>query len=144
MERELIDPTKAPWVMLAQAAWRSRTQAHVHGDTKIGAALLTRSGRVFVGCNVGHRYRSRDVHAEENAITSMIAAGEREFVAIIIVEGRELMTPCGSCMDWIFNFSGASCPVGYQATKGGPVRVFLARELMPYYPNIERYQALLL
>jgi cytidine deaminase len=60
---------------LAQAAWSARENAYVIGPTKVGCAVLATDGRIYSGCNVEHRFRSHDVHAEVNAITNMVAAG---------------------------------------------------------------------
>lgn len=122
------------WERLAQAAWAVREAAFVFGPTKVGCAALASTGAISVGCNVEHRFRSHDVHAEVNAISSMVAAGQRELVAILVVAMRDRFTPCGACMDWILQFGGADCQVGYQREPGGHVTVHLASELMPFYP----------
>ena len=38
--------------------------------------------------------------------------------AIVIVADRTKFTPCGGCLDWIFEFGGPACKVGYQTKKG--------------------------
>ena len=119
---------------LAAAAWRCRQNAYILDDTKVGAAVMTSTGLTFTGCNIEQQFRSHDVHAEVNAISSMVAAGHIDLVAVVIVAERERFTPCGACMDWIHQFGGASCIVGYQATEKGEIRLFRAIELMPYYP----------
>lgn len=123
------------WKSLAEAAWECRRHAYVFGKTKVGAAALSSKGEIFVGCNVGHHLRCHDVHAEVNAITSMVAAGHRKLIAIIIVSERPFLTPCGGCMDWIIELGGSMCWVGYQSEKGKEIRTFLAQELMPHYPK---------
>jgi len=122
------------WRELADAAWDCREHAYVIGSTAVGAAALSSEGKIFAGCNVEHPFRSHDVHAEINAITSMIADGGKRLLAIVIVAERKRFTPCGACMDWIFQFGGPSCIVGYQSKMGGTIRKFRARDLMPYYP----------
>jgi cytidine deaminase len=122
------------WRRLAEHAWACRARAYILGTTRVGAAALADDGQVFVGCNVEHRYRSHDIHAEVNAIGSMVAAGRTALRAILIVAERERFTPCGACMDWIFQFGGPRCFVAYQSRPGGEVKVFTAEELMPYYP----------
>jgi len=118
---------------LAREAWKCQSRAYVLGNTKVGAAALSNEGRIFVGCNVEHRFRCHDVHAEVNAITSMVAAGRTRLIAILIATERENFTPCGSCLDWIFQFGGPSCLVVCQS-KEGKNKVFHAQDLMPYYP----------
>jgi cytidine deaminase len=119
---------------LAELAWDAREKAFVFGPTKVGCAVLADDGRMFSGCNVEHKFRSHDVHAEVNAITSMISAGSRKLRMIVIVAEREQFTPCGACMDWILQFS-EDCIVGFQATRDGPFFQVYARELMPHYPR---------
>jgi cytidine deaminase len=123
------------WDRLAKAAWRVRDSAHVLGATKVGAAALCGDGDIFVGCNVEHRFRSHDVHAEVNAITSMVASGCKTLRALLIAAERDRFTPCGACLDWIFEFGGETCLVAYQGQIGGEVVVMTAHELMPFYPE---------
>ncbi len=119
---------------LGELAWQVREAARVHGPTRVGAAVLTAGGETFTGCNVEHRFRSHDVHAEVNALTTMAAAGAGPAVALLIVAERERFTPCGSCVDWIFELGGPECLVGFQPRPGGLVAWLRADELMPHYP----------
>lgn len=135
MSKNVSNLTESQLQELTEAAWRCRDRAYVLGDTRVGAAVMASDGSVFVGCNVEHHFRSHDIHAEVNAITSMVAAGRIQLTAIMIVADRELFTPCGACMDWIFQFGGPSCLVAYQSEKGGKIQKFQARDLMPYYPE---------
>ncbi len=120
---------------LFKAAWKVRENAHVIGPTRVGCAVLSSSGNIFSGCNVEHRFRSHDVHAEVNAITTMIAAGEESIVAIAIAAERERFTPCGACMDWILQFALEDCVVLAQPKPNGDVQCFTTTELMPFYPR---------
>jgi cytidine deaminase len=134
MTLSTINLNEQRWQELAEAAWKCRDNACVIGNTKVGAAVLS-NGKVFVGCNVEHKFRSHDIHAEVNAISNMISAGAKKIEAIMIVAEREKFTPCGACLDWIFEFGGAECLVGHQSTRKGPITVFKAGELMPHYPK---------
>jgi cytidine deaminase len=121
---------------LLQEAWKVRERAHVIGPTKVGCAVLSDTGQMHIGCNVEHRYRSHDVHAEVNAITSMVTAGDNQIVAVAIAAERDRFTPCGACMDWIFQFADPeTCEVFCQAVPKGPVVRYRLRDLMPYYPR---------
>ena len=127
------------WDLLATKAWEVRQNASIIGKTMVGAALLTETGKIYVGCNVEQRYRNHDVHAEVNAITNMITCGEKKFVAILIVAERDKFTPCGSCLDWIFQFGGEETLVAFQSSPTSVIErgknLFSAKELMPHYPN---------
>ncbi len=123
------------WNELAAAAWRVRRNAYIQGDTRVGAALLAGSGRIYAGCNLEHIFRCHDIHAEVNAIGSMVAAGETDLQAILIAAECGFFTPCGGCLDWIFQLGGKDCLVASQSRPDGEIKVFRASELMPYYPR---------
>jgi cytidine deaminase len=123
------------WHSLSERAWRVRKNARVHGRTQVGVAVLASNSEIYVGCNVEHRFRSHDVHAEVNALTSMAADGDATAWALLIASERDRFTPCGACMDWIFELGGSSCLVGFQPTEDGEVEVRRADELMPFYPH---------
>jgi cytidine deaminase len=122
------------WKVLAEHAWDFRENARILGKTKVGAAVLSK-GKVFGGCNIEHKFRSHDIHAEISAISSMISAGNKKLDAIIIVAQRTKFTPCGGCLDWIFEFGGPKCLVGYQTKQNAKITIFKAEELMPHYPS---------
>lgn len=119
---------------LAHAAWAVRGHARVLGRTKVGCAARSTSGRIWLGCNVEHKYRSHDIHAEVNAIGNLIAGGDERLEAVFIAAERERFMPCGSCMDWIFELGGDSCLVAAQSSPDGQILVLSAGQLMPFYP----------
>lgn len=120
---------------LIEAAWQARESARVLGKTKVGCAALADTDRIYAGCNVEHRFRSHDIHAETNALSSLVAAGASSCAVVLVVAEREKFTPCGACMDWIFEIGGSECLVGFHADRNSPdVRWHYADELMPHYP----------
>jgi cytidine deaminase len=123
------------WGALAKEAWEHRENAVIYGKTKVGAAALSTTGKIYAACNVEHQFRSHDVHAEVNVISTMASKGEKSLIAILIVAERERFTPCGSCMDWIFQFGGSDCLIGFQNKPNGNITFFTAHELMPFYPH---------
>ena len=88
---------------LSPHAWEARANAFTIGGTKVGCALIS-SGRIYTGCNVEHHFRSHDIHAEVNAIGSMVCSGDKQFEALLVVAERNFFTPCGACMDWVMQF----------------------------------------
>jgi cytidine deaminase len=130
-----VDIPEELLVQLAAMAWRAREHALVIGPTRVGCAVLATDMTVYSGCNVEHRFRSHDVHAEVNAITSMVAAGSRHLACIVIAAEREQFTPCGACMDWILQLGTAETIVAFQGLPDGPVALYSAGQLMPYYPK---------
>ncbi len=76
----------------------------------VGAALLSKSGKVYTGANIENSAYSPSVCAERVAIFSAIAAGEREFSKIAIAGGasdgapKESFPPCGVCRQVMAEF----------------------------------------
>lgn len=123
-----------PTARLSTAAWEARANARVLGPTRVGCAVLAGDGATYRGCNVEHRFRSHDIHAETNALSSLVAGGGTSCSHVLVVAERDKFTPCGACMDWIFEIGGPACMVGFQHAPGGQVTWFSAAELMPHYP----------
>lgn len=120
---------------LSKKAWDIRSNGFVFGDTKVGAALLTDDGEYFTGCNIEHRFRCHDIHAEVSAISNMISSGKKRIKALLIAAERDFFTPCGSCMDWIIQFAADDCIIGFQKSKDAKIVWFSFKELMPHYPR---------
>ena len=121
---------------LLAEAWKIREQAFVIGPTKVGCSLLAQSGKIYAGCNVEHRYRSHDVHAEVNAISSMITGGDRQIISLAIAAERSRFTPCGACMDWIFQFADPErCEIFCQTAPTSQIVKYRLHDLMPFYPR---------
>jgi cytidine deaminase len=133
LTRELRDHLER----MAELAWAVRENAHLlaGGKTKVGCVVLAENGQLFQGVNIQHQFRSHDIHAEVAAIAAMVSAGAKKAVAIMIVAERELFTPCGACMDWIMEFGGGECLLAVQSGHEQPLRLYTARQLMPYYPR---------
>jgi cytidine deaminase len=122
---------------LLRIAWTYRERALISGRTRVGAAALAADGTVYGGCNVQHRFRSGDVHAEVNAITTMLAEGRRRLAAVAVVAECEGLAPCGGCLDWILQVGGNDCVVVWQGRADGPTHRRPAVELMPFHPPYE-------
>jgi cytidine deaminase len=73
---------------------------------KVGAALRTKAGEVFTGCNVESASYGLTVCAERVAIWKALSEGEHDFTDLIIVADTEQLTPpCGTCRQIIWEFA---------------------------------------
>ncbi len=126
---------KEIWDLLSKKAWEVRENAYLIGKTKVGSALYSSTGSIHTGCNVEHKFRCHDIHAEVNAISSMVASGkEKTIKCILIVAEKQNFTPCGSCMDWIIQHGEKDTLVAFQSSKNGEMTIYRSDQLMPYYP----------
>ena len=74
---------------------------------KVGAALRTKAGKIFRGCNVENCTYGLTVCAERVALLTALAAGEREFDAIVVItQSDEPGTPCGPCRQLMWEYCG--------------------------------------
>ena len=75
----------------------------------VGAALLTKSGKIYQGCNIENAAYSPTNCAERTAFFKAVSEGEREFEAICIVGGQngrltDYTSPCGVCRQALYEF----------------------------------------
>lgn len=94
------------WKSLVEAAWEAREMAYApYSKFQVGAALLAKDGRIFLGCNVENISYGLTNCAERVAIGAAIAAGLREFVAVAVVADTGVpISPCGACRQVLAEF----------------------------------------
>jgi len=92
---------------LFQDALAVRENAHApYSKFKVGAAIRSANGMVFVGCNVENSAYPEGTCAEAGAIAAMIAAGENKIEEVCVVaESPVPIAPCGGCRQKIAEFS---------------------------------------
>ncbi len=92
---------------LVEAARIASQKAYApYSSYRVGAALLTRTGKIFTGCNVENASYSLTVCAERNAVFQAVAEGEKEFMAIAIyADSDTLFPPCGACRQVLSEFA---------------------------------------
>ncbi|MCW1970044.1 MAG: cytidine deaminase [Anaerolineae bacterium] len=89
---------------LIRAADEVRKNAYApYSGYQVGAALMTKSGLVFSGCNVENASYGLTNCAERSAIFTAVGEGHREFVAIAVVTDQG-WSPCGACRQVIREF----------------------------------------
>jgi cytidine deaminase len=95
-EAALTDEDATRLIEAARAA--SRNAYCPYSGFAVGAALLTRDGRVFTGCNVENASYGLTVCAERNAVAQMVTAGGRGIAAVVIFSPSATPPrPCGAC-----------------------------------------------
>lgn len=91
---------------LITKALEAQQNAYVpYSNFKVGAALLTKSGKIYTGCNIESASYTPSICAERTAISKAVSEGEREIEAIAVVGNpQEYTFPCGVCRQVIREF----------------------------------------
>lgn len=100
-----------------------------YSNYQVGAALLAKSGDIFVGVNVENAAYPVTMCAERSAIFSAVSAGEQKFEAIAVAT-QNGGTPCGSCRQVLSEF-GLDIDVLLVDDKGKLIQQSTVRELLP-------------
>ncbi len=112
------------------AARKARLNAYApNSGCRVGAALLTEDGTIFIGANVEPRTQSLTCCAERVAIMSAVTQGHLSFKSIAIVSDKG-HTPCGSCLQLIYELCGQIDVV--VATAEGVGSVMRTSDLLPH------------
>lgn len=97
---------------LIRMAKKAMEQAYApYSGFKVGAALLTKEGKVYPGCNIENASFTPTNCAERTAFFEAVRAGERNFEAIAVVGGKngviaDICPPCGVCRQVMQEFCG--------------------------------------
>ena len=107
-----------------------------YSNFKVGAALLTKSGKIYTGCNIENASYTPTNCAERTAFFKAVSEGVMEFDAICVVGGmnkimKEYAAPCGVCRQVMMEFCN---PEEFQiilATSKDQYESFTLKELLP-------------
>lgn len=120
-------------LMLQAAEARKHAYAPYSGFC-VGAALLGKSGKIYLGCNVENAAYTPTNCAERTAIFKAVSEGERNFTAIAIIGGKENdlspCAPCGVCRQVLAEF----CDGDLRILMGTPnaIQTSTLAELFPH------------
>jgi len=115
---------------LIQLAVEARERAYApYSNYWVGAALLTSSGKFFMGCNVESAAYPTSMCAERVAIFKAVSEGEREIVALAVVTSNG-GTPCGACRQVMAEF-GLDTVMLIADTQGNLKQEASVSELLP-------------
>lgn len=124
---------------LVRRALEARKRAYVpYSHWAVGAALLTKDGKVYEGCNIENAAYTPTNCAERTAIFKAVSEGEREFAAIAVVGGREteeaenICAPCGVCRQVMMEFCDPDTFRVILGTKDGVQVSQTLKEMLPY------------
>ncbi len=121
---------------LYKQALEVRRLAYVpYSKFAVGAALLTPEGKIYTGCNVENVSYPCGTCAEAGAIAAMHAGGDKIIKEMVVVaDGENLITPCGACLQRIFEFADENAKV-HLADLEGIKKTYKISELLPLVFN---------
>ena len=123
---------------LLELAIRARESAYTpYSNFKVGAALLTRDGKVYTGANIENAAYTPTICAERVAFFKAVNNGERDFAAIAVVGGKSgeeisgLCAPCGVCRQVMAEF----CKDDFRIIAGTPdsIKTYTLPQILPDY-----------
>ncbi len=107
---------------LLEAARLARERAYApYSRFPVGAAVATRDGRIFQGCNVENASYGLTNCAERTALFAAIAAGVKpgEFACLaVIADTAQPIAPCGACRQVMIELAGPQLPVLLASLRG--------------------------
>lgn len=122
---------------LAECALSARALSYCpYSGYAVGAALLTASGKVYLGANIENASFTPTVCAERTAIFRALLEGERDFVKIAVAGGKQgeppkgSFPPCGVCRQVMAEF----CPSDFEVivVGDGTVTSVSLQDLLPF------------
>ena len=116
--------------MLIQHAITAKNRAMApYSNYSVGAAILTETNSVILGCNVESKAYPTTLCAERVAIFSAISQGFNKFTALALITNDGAF-PCGSCRQIIHEYA-PDIPI-YIADKSGDFVTKNSSELLPF------------
>ena len=130
MDRELTEK------MIDLAIEQLKYSYSPYSNFKVGAALLTKDGKFYTGCNIENAAYTPTNCAERTAFFKAVSEGEREFQAICIVGGKdgvltEYAAPCGVCRQVMMEFCNPETFQIVLATSKEQYEIFTLKEMLP-------------
>ena len=123
---------------LIEMAIEARKSAYApYSGYRVGAALLGKSGKVYLGCNIENASYTPTVCGERVAVFKAVSEGEREFEAIAVCGGNKeeiegSFPPCGVCRQVLREFCNPDAFKVYLIEQGGAYKTVTLAELLPY------------
>lgn len=123
---------------LMKEAIEARKMAYTpYSHFQVGAALLTKTGKVYRGCNIENAAYTPTNCAERTAFFKAVSEGERAFDSIAIVAGKEdgelaFTSPCGVCRQVMMEFCDPDSFRILLGTSEDDFSVHTLQELLPF------------
>ena len=127
--------TKRDICLAAVAAMKNSYSPYSHFT--VGAALLTKSGKLYTGCNIENSAFGPTVCAERVSVFKAVSEGEREFEILAVVGGKDgnvkgVTPPCGVCRQVLSEFASQDLLVLFVKDRDGSFEEHTLGEILPF------------
>ena len=90
----------------------------------VGAALVTKEGKIYTGCNIENASYPLTNCAERTAVFKAVSEGDKEFQTIVVTADTEgPVSPCGACRQVLVEFCDPEMPV-VLTNKKGDIKIY--------------------
>ena len=116
--------------LLIKEAKKAQTFSRAkYSQFKVGAALSTKDGKIFGGCNVESSSYGLTICAERVALTKALSEGSSQFMALAIVgPNNEFCPPCGACRQLLFDYAP---DLDIVLTNNSEIEIYKLKSLLP-------------
>lgn len=128
--------------LIAEAIAAKESAYVPYSHFRVGAAILTKGGRIYSGCNIENASFSATNCAERTAVFKAVSEGEREFAALVVNgDNNDYLPPCGVCRQVLAEFCDPDTFLVILANSEEDYRVVTLGELLPGAFGPESLQA---
>lgn len=120
-------------VMLVEVAAQAGLNSYSpYSSFRVGAALLSKDGKIFTGTNVENRSYGATICAERTAIVKAVSEGVKDYSALAVIglDSAEILPPCGICRQFISEFGSGITVI--MANKNMEYKIAPIDELYPF------------
>jgi len=116
--------------LMREAEKAAKLSYSPYSNVRVGAALLSASGKMYLGANIGNACSALNCCAEQTALVSGLMGGDRLFLAVAVTQpGAEAVLPCGRCLQLLSEFADDMTVVVGTSDK---MREHSLHELLPH------------
>ncbi len=120
-------------LLMDKAKEASRNSYSPFSRFAVGACVLAKSGKLYMGCNVENSSFGMTICAERCAIFKAVSEGEREILAVAIYSpNSDDCNPCGACRQVMYEFQPDDTEIEIITENLGELNIRKLSEYLPY------------